>query len=155
MEQVNHIKIVENFFKYLNDKYYCKIETENKYPVSEEKRMLSNVVFSRKCEIFIRTALPYTIRKLKSGNYIFLNREYKPLCIFAKSWGDLMVDYEQFEFLSFEYNNADIDGIYFYNDGNRPQDSKKDYIKYLIRLKYFLIDYKNNQIKSEKNYYRY
>jgi len=153
--KVNHILMLESFFEYINDYHHCDINLEEKYPysISMEKRMFSNVRFSKNCDIFIRTSLPYTIQKLKNGNYIFLNREYKPLGIFGKSWSHFFVDYEHFKFLSFKYKD-NIDNIYFYNEGNRLQDNKKDFIEYLIRLKYFLIDYKNNEIVLKKNYYR-
>jgi len=153
MKKINHIIILENFFEYLNDYYHCSIDLKSKYSVSIEKRHFNNVEFSKKCSVFIRTSLPYKVEKLKSGNYIFLNREYKPLGIFDRSWGHFIVDYEQFKFLSFKYKD-DIDDIYFYNDGNRPQDSRKNFIEYLIRLKYFLIDYKNNKVIPERNYYK-
>ena len=155
IDKINHILMLESFFEYINDYYHCNINLEEKYPysISMEKRMFNNIRFSENCDVFIRISLPYKVEKLKSGNYIFLNREYKPLGIFDKSWGHFFVDYEQFEFLSFKYKD-DINDIYFYNDGNRPQDSRKNFIEYLIRLKYFLIDYKNNEIVLEKDYYK-
>ena len=154
MKKVNHISMIERFFYYLNDRYYCKVDLENKYSISTEKKMLSNVEFSKNCEVFVRNCLPYTIEKLKSGNYIFLNREYKPLGVFGYSeW----VDYEQFEFLSFKYTKDNIERIFFRGDRNKPEESRKDFIEYLIRLKYFLIDYKNNEVRTDYDghYYAY
>ena len=155
MTKVNHIMIIENFFNYLNDRYHCGVDLENKYPISLEKKMLDNVRFSKSCSVFIRTSLPYKVERLKSGSYIFLNREYKPLGIFDRSWGNLIVDYEQFEFLSFEYKKTDIHNIYFRGDRNKPEESRKDFIEYLIRLKYFLIDYKNGEVRTDYNGHHY
>jgi len=149
--KVNHIYMIERFFKTLNDTYYCRIDLNNKYSLRIEKRHFDNVEFSKKCGIYIRNCLPYTITKLNNGKFIFLNRGYKPLGIFGNlEW----VNYNDFEFLSFEYKE-DLSSIYFHADSNRPQDSRKDYIEYLIRLKYFLIDYKNNEVVLSNHYYEY
>jgi len=149
--KINHIYMLERFFKMLNRDLHCKIDLNNKYPLSEEKQQLDNVEFSKNCKVFIRNCLPYTVEKLEDNKFIFLNREYKPLGVFGYSE---IVDYKDFKFLEFEYKD-DISRIYFHADSNRPQDSRKDYIEYLIRLKYFLIDYKNNEIVLDKDYYKY
>ncbi len=152
--KVNHIYMIERFFRNLNETrtFNCQVDLEKKYSLSIEKEHLDNIEFSKKSGIFIRNCLPYTITKLDNGNFIFLNREYKPLGIFGNlEW----VNYNDFEFLSFEYPE-NLDGkIYFHADSNRPQDSRKDYIEYLIRLKYFLIDYKNNEVVLDEHYYEY
>jgi len=152
MERINHITMLERFFKELNEFYNTQIDLNNFYSVTEERKRLSNIEFSKKSALFIRNCLPYTIQHLNNNKYIFLNREYKPLGVFGYSNS---VNYEDFEFLAFTYEKDDIHRIYFHSDRNRPQDSRKNYIDYLVRLKKFLIDYKNNDINTTLNKYFY
>jgi hypothetical protein len=87
--------------------------------------------------------LPYCIRKLKDGSYIFLNREYKPLGFNTGDW----IDYEEHPVstrftgintklaseLSWE-NSGDVNEIYLYNDKTHPMNSKKYMDLYLAKI---------------------
>jgi hypothetical protein len=95
------------------------------------------------------THMPYCIKKLPSGNYIALNKDYKPLG-FPKKW----VDYEEtgttfklpgltealaidisYDGRGFRYSPLDhTECLWLYNDGCIPTNSKANMDKYLQRL---------------------
>lgn len=160
MNKINHIKMLEGFFKDLGEKTSKSIFLTGtgllpSNDLKTEKKIFGDVKFSINCELFIRNCLPYKIEQLKNNKYIFVNREYKPLGVHGYTNSYEFINYEQFDFLAFEYKKADISNIYFYYDENRPQDNKKNFIEYLIRLKYFLINYENKEINTKsEDYYK-
>lgn len=86
---------------------------------------------------------PYCIIKQENGNYIILNRLYKPLGFISHKWVQYS-DYPiEFKFahltsrtaqkLSYK-NSPDKDNIYLYNDGCNPFYNQTDMEKYMQRL---------------------
>jgi hypothetical protein len=93
-----------------------------------------------------RIYLPYCLRKLKSGNWIFLNRKYKPIGIDCAD----RIDYEKsdtiFKFrrdpvirlqkYSVNIINSDEGETYFFfDDSCLPYSNKPSTIKYFDRMK--------------------
>ena len=93
--------------------------------------------------LYRRTNLPYLLQRLNDGNWVELNREYKPLMVQRGVW----IDYELFPF---KRKIAEIppkarkaldvigDGseykLYLYHDGCIPTDSRKYMAAYKRRL---------------------
>ncbi len=93
--------------------------------------------------LYRRTNLPYLLQSLNDGNWVELNREYKPLMVQRGVW----IDYELFPF---KRKIAEIppkarkaldvggdgsgDKLYLYHDGCIPTDSPKHMAAYKRRL---------------------
>ena len=93
--------------------------------------------------LYRRINLPYLLQSLRDGNWIELNREYKPLTVQQGAW----IDYELFPF---KRKIADIppkarkaldiggddtgDKIYLYHDGCAPTDGRGYMAAYKRRL---------------------
>jgi hypothetical protein len=104
-----------------------------------------------------RKFLPYCVVQLHSGNWIFLNRKYKPLGTFS----DDHVDYEKSETI-FEFkknptktltdnainSNEGKEGIYYFlfNDGCVPYSNTKSTNDYFCKLEKIM----KLQIKDKK-----
>ena len=85
---------------------------------------------------------PYCIQRVKSGGYILLNRNYKPLGIQSSEW----VEYETqpsvaalkitaATAIKLSWDGSDNqDRIYLYNDGCIPTDGAAHMDAYLKRL---------------------
>jgi len=96
------------------------------------------------------THLPYCIKKLPSGNYIALNREYKPIGFYSNAWVDYEATGATFKpngltkalaaKISYDgrgFRRSPIDGtecLWLYNDGCIPTNSKAGMEGYLRRL---------------------
>jgi hypothetical protein len=90
-----------------------------------------------------RTAfMPYCLKRRADGNYVALNRHYKPVGTVTTDW----VNYEDYPAIPGRHVTAklavklshkgspDLDCIYLYDDGCIPTDSAKAMNSYLQRL---------------------
>lgn len=90
-----------------------------------------------------RTAfMPYCLQRRADGNYVVLNRNYKPVGTVTTDW----VRYEDFPAIKGRHITAalaaklshkasrDLDHIYLYDDGCIPTNSTKAMDSYLRRL---------------------
>jgi hypothetical protein len=85
----------------------------------------------------------YCIKRLENGDYIFLNRHYKPLGFHTSDW----INYDDPRLwvslkgltakkaakISYK-NEENLDNIYLYNDGCVPTRSAENMKNYLSRL---------------------
>lgn len=91
-----------------------------------------------------RTAfMPYCLKRRPDGNYVVLNRNYKPVGMVTTDW----VKYENHPAIKGRHITAalaaklsykespDLDHIYLYNDGCIPTKSAKAMDSYLLRLR--------------------
>jgi hypothetical protein len=114
---------------------------------SESSQLLDHIELEEPEELY-RSFLPYIIYQDKDGNYLFLNRHYKP-CGMVPGPGD-WVDYatctQRFRVRGLTPEIAakisvkgdpDTGWIVLYHDGCRPQDSDKHRRALLKRLKLF------------------
>lgn len=91
---------------------------------------------------WMRYCLPYQAVKLKNGQMLFRNRGYQPVFLFSEgSSTTLHPDYkyanpEDFVDLAFD---SELDEKYFYGDGTKPWESKKNLLAYLENLKPYLV----------------
>ena len=89
------------------------------------------------------THFPYCLDRQEDGSYVLLNRNYKPVGFMTDDW----VKYEQYpvgvklkgitEKLAAELDargRANLDRIYFYNDGCLPTESAEHMQAYMARL---------------------
>lgn len=86
----------------------------------------------------MRFNLPYTVREHSPGNYLLLNREYKPLGFMAQTSGQ-GAEYANYD----EHTLSGQPGIlkndhYFYTDGSTPWDSAKNWKAYQESVLEFL-----------------
>ncbi|MCQ4267374.1 hypothetical protein NAV28_09110 [Pseudomonas stutzeri] len=90
-----------------------------------------------------QTHFPYCLDRLEDGSYVLLNRNYKPIGFMTGEW----INYEEHpigmrlpgltEQLAAELDargRANLDRIYFYNDGCVPTDGNENMQAYLARL---------------------
>lgn len=90
----------------------------------------------------LRYMLPYSTTKLKNGNTLFLNREYKPIVFSENGPNEPLVNssdfvnYEDFENISF--NSKKSDDVYFYNDNSAPWDGQKNLKAYIENIKSYI-----------------
>lgn len=87
--------------------------------------------------------LPYCLKRQEDGRYIALNREYKPLGFTKRDhvdYGDYPIAMKLKGMTAKKAAALDVDGranldwIYFYNDGCIPTDSAAHMHAYLGRL---------------------
>jgi hypothetical protein len=87
--------------------------------------------------------LPYCLKRQPDGRYAVLNREYKPVGFYTKTW----VDYEKHPVLvkfkgitkikaaKLSYKgDGSLDEIYLYNDGCIPTRNAENMNAYLLKL---------------------
>ena len=88
------------------------------------------------------THMPYCIKKLSSGNFIALNREYKPIGFHSNAWVDYEATGATFKLngltkvlatkISYDgrgFRRSPTDGtecLWLYNDGCIPTNNKAD-----------------------------
>jgi len=106
-----------------------------------DTRLKISVGANNNFRFILRYFMPYTITQLKSGNLLFLNRGYKPIGLAYETCTPL-VDYEEYENISFvgEINND----FYFYSDGCKPWENRKNLNDYLDKINSFLQGLKND-----------
>lgn len=86
----------------------------------------------------MRFNLPYTVREHSSGNYLLLNREYKPLGFMAQTSGS-GAQYANYDEHVLSGDQGLLDGdYYFYNDGTTPWHSAKNWKAYQERVLKFI-----------------
>jgi len=95
-----------------------------------------------------RIDLPYCLKKLNNGYWIFLNREYKPIGYASYDWIDYLKHPSAFKFrrdpteklkkicktINEDKKNEEI-SFYFYDDSCKPYSSTKATQSYFERLK--------------------
>lgn len=87
--------------------------------------------------LFLRNSLPYGISSegMDKNEYLFFNREYKPLYLFGyMPWAD----YSDFKNISFSSKEKIDDHLFFYDDSNQPWKNLKNLKLYISKLKKFL-----------------
>ncbi|MCZ6132159.1 hypothetical protein O6D91_20865 [Cronobacter sakazakii] len=86
----------------------------------------------------MRFNLPYTIQEHSPGEYLLLNREYKPLGFMTRS-GDAGAGYANYDDHTLVGKPSLIDDyLYFYTDSTTPWESQKSWQNYQKRVLDFL-----------------
>jgi len=90
--------------------------------------------------------LPYVLKRIADGQYVILNRHYKPLGHHASTWVDYAGHAVNIPRLTADaarqisWNDDDsLAVIHLYNDGCVPTDSAADWAAYQQRLAYLAV----------------
>ena len=100
-----------------------------------DSRLKISISANNNFKFICRYFMPYCTQKLASGNYIFLNRGYKPIGLVYETCNPL-IDYETYDNVSFKSNETE--DISFYDDSNTPWSNKKNLNLYLKKLENYL-----------------